>query len=231
MYPIVSAGFEAPIRAKTVWFIFAPTEGIEPATVAETYTQMAAVAAYPHAHLVTASNGVWAFEWHVPKGTRNVTIGGTDSSVAPTWALAGVAGSATITGNHDDWHVTSNGQPGYVIDHAYWRELPGTYVADVSLSATTQTNAQTNVELWNTTTGALLSRKVVGNTDGRITVHLHGDLPSISPQPLFRGYGLWRITPLPAPPGDELEIRVWTPGGKDHVSVYDAGIRRIAGPS
>jgi hypothetical protein len=231
VYPIVGSTLQDPIHTSRVWFIFAPTQGIESATVADTYTQMAAIAAYPHMRLVTASDGVWAFEWRAPKGTQSVYVDGAKNAVAPTWALAGVGGSANDTGSHTDWHVTSNGQPGYVIDHAYWRELPGTYAANVSLSASTPTNAQTNVELWNTTTGALLSRKVVGNTDGRVTVHLRGDLSSVSPEPLYRGFGAWRIVPLPAPRGDELEIRVWSPGGKDRVSIYSAGIHRIGNPS
>ena len=124
-----------------------------------------------------------------------------------------------ISGPSSDWYVEGNGRPGYVLNRAYWREGPGWYRATVSLAV----SSTANVEVWDATTSTLLSRRSVPGTHGRDTVQATVDLRYVARAQEFAGWGIWRTEPL-EPNGDDLEIRVWSPGGNDHVTLYTVGL-------
>ena len=219
------ASVSFPVRARRVWVIFAPTVGIEiKASQAQVFSDIAEVAAEPGMRLVTASNGIWAFEWYPPKHARMLNIG-PPRNVAAAWVLPGPGGSAVRNGNPAGWYVGSTGKPGYVVAHGYARELPGTYRADVSLSAT----GPANVELWDATTSTLLQRRSLTGTHGRTMVRLTARVVHTPGEQVYSGWGPWSIRPVSPPPGDNLEIRVWQPGGKDHVRVYSTALTRVSG--
>jgi hypothetical protein len=225
MFAVRFDTYTYPVRSHRVWVILAPTMGIEiKASIAQMYSDIAQVAAYPGMRLVTASNGVWAFEWYPPAGVREFTIG-PPRDAAPAWMLPGPRGSAVHQGNPAGWYVASTGKPGYVVAHGYAREVAGTYRADVSLSAT----GPVNVELWDATTSTLLQRRSLTGTRGRITVRLTARAVKTHGEQVYGGWGPWSITPVSPPPGDNLEIRVWQPGGNDRVRVYSTGLVRVSG--
>jgi hypothetical protein len=225
LFTIKVATLSVPVRARRVWVIFAPAVGIEiKAPEAQVYSDIAKIAADPGMRLVTDSNGIWAFEWYPPKGARTLRIG-PPSGVAPAWMLPGPGGAAVDQGKSAGWYVASTGKPGYVVAHGYARELPGTYRADVSLSA----SGAANVELWDATTSTLLQRRSLTGTHGRTMVRLTARVLHTPGQQVYSGWGPWSIQPVAAPPGDNLEIRVWQPGGKDRVRVYSTGLSRVSG--
>jgi hypothetical protein len=174
-------------------------------------------------HLVTSSNGIWAFEWYPPAGTRLLTIG-PPTNVAPAWVLPGPGGSAVHKGEPAAWYVESTGKRGYVVAHGYARELPGTYRANISLSA----SGAANVKLWDATTSTLLQRRSLTVAHGRVTVRLTARALHMPGERVYSGWGPWSIKPVPAPPGDNLEIRVWEPGGKDRVRVYSTSLTKVS---
>jgi hypothetical protein len=209
-----------PVRARKVWVILAPAQGTETASVAGIYGDIALLAENPSFRLAAASDGIWAFEWSPPNGTRTLTLAPT-RLVTPVWGYAGPAGTPMISGPSSDWYVEGNGRPGYILDQAYWREGPGWYRATVSLAV----SSTANVEVWDATTSTLLSRQSVPGTDRRATVQVTVDLRDVARAQEFAGWGIWRTEPL-EPNGDDLEIRVWSPGGNDHVAVYTVSLEK-----
>jgi len=224
LFSIRFASLTVPVRSRRVWIIFAPVIGIEiKPTLAAIYSDIAELATDRGMRLVTASNGIWAFEWHPPKGVERLTIG-PPKAAAPAWMLPAHQGSAVYQGKPAGWYVASTGKPGYVVAHGYTRELPGTYRADVSLSA----SGAVDVELWDATTSTLLGRRALTGTHGRITVRLTARALHTPGEQVYGGWGPWSIRPVPAPPGDNVEIRVWQPGGTDRVRVYSTSLVKLS---
>ena len=61
----------APIRARNVWFVVAPNQGIEPQSEHDSAAIVAYLATLPDIRLVAASAGVWVFRWRPPH-TRQI---------------------------------------------------------------------------------------------------------------------------------------------------------------
>jgi hypothetical protein len=220
-YSMSTAIATVPVKAAKVWIILAPSQGIEPAPAVGVYADIAALTTQPHVRFVTAANGIWAYEWSAPRGARALTITPKQQSSVPAWPLAGKAGETVADGPASDWHVASTEQSGYVVDHAYWRETPGVYRASISLSV----SSTANVEMWDDTTSRLLSRQSVPGSNGKVTVSTTVDLTQNTPQYLFSGWGIWRQG-VTEPTGDQLEVRVWSPGGDDEVDVYSVSLQK-----
>jgi Predicted membrane protein (DUF2079) len=220
-YSMASAIATVPVYAAKVWIILAPRQGIETAPAAGVYADIVALTTQPDVRLVTAANGIWAYEWSTPRGAHELTIAPKQQSSVPAWPLAGKAGATVADGPASDWHVASTEQGGYVVDHAYWSETPGVYRASVSLSV----SSTANVEVWDDTTSQLLSRQSVPGSNGRVTASTTVDLTKNTPQHLFSGWGIWRQG-VTEPTGDQLEVRVWSPGGDDQVDVYNVSLQK-----
>jgi hypothetical protein len=223
MYPVRTLPLTVQVGAPHVWFIVTPTQGIEITDPSASYAAIAQLEATPGMRLVTASNGVFAFEWTPPSGTRTFTLGA-KRPTTPGWVLAGVAGKAVNTGSPSDWHTVSTGKPGYVVDQAYWRSLPGHYRASVSMSVTGK--KPVNVEVWDARTSTLLGRRVVAGTGGRKTISFNVQVTKDLGAQTVNGWGPWAIAPLNLK-GDAIEIRVWSPGGSGVTKVYGATLKRL----
>jgi uncharacterized membrane protein len=209
-----------PVKARKVWVIIAPRDGIEVLRAAQAYADVAALSHRRGWNLEEASNDVWAFEWTAPKKVTDFVLTGRYTSIAP-WTTGGAAGTVVTSGKPSNWHVGSGTKPGYTFSGDEWRKKAGRYRASVTLSV----ERTANVEVWDDSTNKLLTRTVLPDTHGRITVQLPVDLRAAPGNPVYGGWGPWRMTPQTAPPGDLLEIRVWSPGGKGQVKVYDAGLQ------
>jgi hypothetical protein len=191
VYPVMSGpGIRVPVQAHRIWVILAPAQGIEPARVAGIYADIAQLAASHDVRLVAASHGVWAFEWTAPRGAQWFTVSPPANAPIRGWTVAGPAGTAVRTGPEADWHASSDGYPGYVIQGDYWRRGPGTYTAEVRLAV----SDTAKVELWNSTTHKLLTRLTVPDTDGPETIPITGTLKTVTSEKLFTGLG-----PIPFP--------------------------------
>jgi Predicted membrane protein (DUF2079) len=206
------------LNTRTVWIVLTPSQGIEGVPVQATYAEIAQIAALPGIHRVSAKAGVWAFEWHPPAGTTKLRLHRAQT-VRP-WAITGVAGKAVLKGKQATWYAESTAKRGYTLDKAYWRKGVGRYRATVSLSVA----GTANVEVWDTSRNRLLARTVLQRTGGVKTVQMLVQLRSAPGEKVYDGWGIWRILNAPPPPGDNLEIRVWSPGGVGKVKVYTARI-------
>jgi Predicted membrane protein (DUF2079) len=222
IYNLFNSSARVPVTSRKVWLIFAPGQGIEQAPASGIYADLGSLSQDPGMHLVAASHGIWAFEWIPPRSAHTLTIGSSHPATAAAWTVPGPSGSAILSGPPSTWYVAGTRQPGYVVDHAYWRKRPGSYQVSVSLAV----SSTANVEVWNATTSRLLQRFSVPGTNGKTTIHTMVRVWRTPAEHLFRGWGPWRIQ-VQEPIGDQIEVRVWSPGGADAVNVYRIGLRRI----
>lgn len=209
-----------PVKAQTVWIILTPSQGIETTPVETTYAEIAQIARLSGAHLVTAKAGVWAFKWHPSAGTRRLRLH-LAQTVQPA-VIGGQNGRSVLGGSEHNWYAESTAKAGYTLDQAYWRQGIGAYEASVSLSVA----QRANVEVWDASTGKLLARRSLRQTGGRETVKLRVLVRATPGDHVYHGWGIWQTRPAAPPPGDNLEIRVWSPGGVGNVKVYKASMVR-----
>jgi hypothetical protein len=197
-----------PIHARSVWAIIAPDQGIEQASVPVQAAWVAEMAGPLHAELIVHRDGIWVFRWVPPIGRRSFTIPSSVPSV-PAWTAISGAGTVATTGPSANWRAQANGARGYVVAGDYWQERPGTYQATITLAA----SVGVNVEVWNATSDSLLARRQLPATTGMVAETVPVVLPGLAPQSVYHGVGPFRIVPVTPPIGNQLEIRVWSPGG------------------
>jgi hypothetical protein len=219
VYTLFPRTMTVPVHTHRVWIVIVPSQGIEDPAAHGFYGEIGVLNSMPSMHLTVARRGVWAYEWTPPSHTRSLTIPVSDSTVAPAWTLTGPAGERVRNGSATGWYVTSTKQRGYVLNRALWREPAGRYRASATLSV----SGRAEVEVWNDDARTLLARRVVRNSSGRIQVHMDFDLANAVTARVPTGWGPWSITPQ-RPNGDDLEIRVWTPGKNNVVSVYGVSL-------
>ena len=212
-----------PIQPGQDWFIFAPWSGIETQQTDDAMVFAGQLAGPMHATLVTDANGVWAFRWTPPPGTRRLRVPA-GTRPLPAWTAPGAAGHPVLAGPPGSWHAGSTGRPGYVADRLEWRRWPGRFRAAVTLSAT----GPVNVEVWDNTSNVLLARQSLPRTDGIQTVTL-GVAAGNYPNFLYRGWGPFLAKFGGGPQAQRIEVRVWTPGG-GAVNVYSAQLTRLTMP-
>jgi hypothetical protein len=114
----------------------------------------------------------------------------------------------------------STGGLGYVVDQLEWQAPPGRYDAAVTLLTA---GGPVNVEVWNDTSGALLARRTVLPTDGIQTISMPVDATIPYQAKVYAGWGPFRADFTSPPPGERLEVRVWSPGGT-LADVYSADL-------
>jgi Predicted membrane protein (DUF2079) len=219
----LNAAGPMPVDGET-WFVLAPTQGIEILSPASTIALVQELAGPLHATMLADSHGIWAFKWDPPAGVRSIVI---PSSRAPlaAWATPpapGSAGRVVLSGPEaGSWHVASTGRAGYVDDELAWRVPTGIYQAVVRLSA----SGPVNLEVWNDNGNVLLTRRTIPATNGVEAFALPVDALVGYRDPTYRGWGPFEANFSPAPPGQRIEIRVWSPGGET-VNVYRASLTR-----
>jgi hypothetical protein len=211
-----------PLHGQT-WFVLTPYEGVETLNPASTQALLGELAGPLHATLVTQANGVWAFLLTPPPGVQQITVPD-GSSPLPAWTAAGVAGLPVLAGQVSGWHVTATGAKGYVADGIEWLEQPGLYSAEVTLSAA----GPVNVEVWDDTSDTLLARRMIPQTSGTQQVVIPVVAPDAPNATVYSGWGPFRANFVSPPPGQRLEVRVWSPGGAA-VNVYSADLTAVSG--
>lgn len=207
-YAVMGPG-RIPVRTRPVWVVLTASQGIETAPVDSTDALVQELAGPLGATLVDHGAGVWVFRWVPPPATAWLDVPARPTAFGG-WVATGAAGRPVVAGPASGWVATGTGAAGYVVAGDYWREPPGRYDATVTLSS----GGPVNVEVWDATGDVLLGRRTVPGGQGTVTVAQTVDATHVYGQPVYGGAGIMRIDPLPAPPGDELEIRVWTSGGQ-----------------
>ena len=224
VYGVFEPGGAIPVRTRTVWVVVAPAQGIESEPVAAADALVTELAGPLHADLVAARAGVWAFRWTPAPSVTSLVVPPVPVTV-PAWATPGPAGRPVTVGPPSTWRAVSTGHEGYVVAGDYRRLPPGRYTATVVLATT----APVDVEVWDATGDVLLARRQLVATNGQEAVTVPVDEPRTYPHHVYTGAGPFRITPVEPPPGDQLEVRVWTPGGAP-VVVYSVELQPVGAP-
>jgi hypothetical protein len=224
-YPLFY-GTSIPVRRDT-WFVILPTSGVETLIPATSMALIGELAGPLHATLVAHANGVWAFHLTPSPGVTRVHISG-GSSPLPAWAGAGAASRPVLDGAVSGWHMAATGATGYVSDGMEWLENPGRYRAEVTLSASAASGNPVNVEVWDDNTYTLLARRAVTQTDGIQQIMLPVAVPAEPDQTVFRGWGPFRAEFVSPWRGQNIEVRVWSPGGVA-VNVYSGDLTTASG--
>jgi len=223
IYGLSQPNTSVPVAADT-WFVITPTTGIETLSPAASMSLIGELAGVWHATLVTHANGVWAFRFSPPPGITAIAVpDGFDP--LPAWAAAGSAGLPVLAGQVAGWHLTATGAKGYVADGLEWLEQPGQYRAAVTLSAA----GPVNVEVWDDTTGRLLARRAIPPTSGIQQTVMPVAAPNAPSAAVYSGWGPFHADFTNPPPGQLLEVRVWSAGGAA-VNVYSADLTAVASP-
>lgn len=222
VFPVFGSG-NIPVNTAPVWVVVAPAQGIETVSTKVGDALVAELEGPLHASLVIHGHGVWVFRWTPPVGTKHLVVPASVQTV-PAWTVTGAAGLISANGPSANWRAVSDGRAGYVVAGDYWREMPGRYEATVVLSST----VPVKVEVWDATDSKLLARRSLPPTNGRRAVSTPVDLSRLASQHTYSGMGPFRILPQPPPPGNELEVRVWSPGGGT-VSVSSVELANFTG--
>ncbi len=206
----VSMFFETParlpLRPPYTWFIVAPYAGIETATVAQSAQLLAVLARDRHAKLEFVRAGIWAFRVRVSHA-GSLMAGGDISHLSAAFFSTG--GTTSIRGPADSWYTEApNNAPHPALWGDYYVETIGRYVASVSIAG----HGPATVQLWNDTTNQLLAARKVALHGARV-ITLPGAVTRSDPKRTMvaeSGAGPFRITPVQAPFGNELEVRVYS---------------------
>ena len=226
-YVLFGTGVKVPVRPGT-WFVITPASGIEKFPLQASMALIGELAGPLHARLVTHANGVWAFLLTPPPGVTTVTLPDS-SSPLPAWAGAGAASLPVLDGSAAGWHMAATGAKGYVADGLEWLENPGKYRAEVTLSVSgPASGAPVNVEVWDDNTSTLLARQAIPETDGIQQIVLPVTAPPAPNATGYSGWGPFRANFEAPPTGQQIEVRVWSPGGAT-VDVYSAELTSTSG--
>jgi hypothetical protein len=194
-----------PVRAKDVFVVLVPAAGIESLPETSAWAVAAALASTPHARLVVAQNGVWAFEWH-PVAKQSRLVFPAESSTVPAWLIAGAAGRAVTTGPPSRWGAVSAAAPGLVVDRDYWQEVPGLLDATFRY----QSAGPLDLQVWDLTANVQLASMTTVPTSQLVTTLVPVDFSTYTPQSVYTGWGPFSIDKVAPPFGDQIELRVAT---------------------
>lgn len=203
VYAISGSPLTVPIRAKLVFFVVTPSQGIEE-PVQNSESLLAQIATIPGSQLLEHRAGVWVFSWSPPASVKSVKLQGPEETI-PAWTLDSKVGEAVVAGPVSTWYMTSNGSSGYLIYGDYFFTHQGEYDAQVRLSST----GRTFVEVWNSSTKTLLARRELVAVTGVQTITLPFAQPLAGSESVFRGRSLFAINPIAPPEGQPVEVRVY----------------------
>jgi hypothetical protein len=216
--------FEYPLYGSDVWFLITPYAGVELDSVQTSTSAIQNLEADSHARLMFERNGVWLFELHPPKGTHIWRLDRNYSKISA--ALFETHGLRNLEGGPAHWSMTSNGHPGLVVYGDYWLERIGAYETSVTVNS----RGPFKVTLRNESASTVLKQEQLPRTHGYQTVTLSGSItpadPAASASP-FSGVGPFAIRPIPADPGNNLEVTV-TSLSDARVTVRSIAVRKTA---
>jgi hypothetical protein len=206
---------------RPLYAIVTPYDGLQTASV---NTQLAAIAMFGdklQAEVLSAEEGVWAFRWTPPAGRRSLTLPD-DATRLPAWTVPGDAGQAVVNARSGTRAVRGNGTQGYLVSRAYWRSNPGEFRA----TAVLRTSRPAFFEVWNATADELLVRAMVAPSDAPASVEVDVVLPALVVDQVYRGERPFQLVPTAPLAGNDLELRLYTPGDLDAEVVEISLVRR-----
>jgi hypothetical protein len=140
-------------------------------------------------------------------------------------------GTREINGSPNNSQFLSRGTAGYLLWGDYWLETRGHYTATVRF----RSSGPINIQVWNDTTNSLLVHRQYSSTNGLVTFRANVQIKATDPSTsnsageIYLGRSLFRALPVPAFPGNYLEVRVVLVGNAN-ARIYSVGIMPIKAP-
>jgi len=198
-----------PVRAKYIWFVLSPDEGLETASSSTTLEAIDDATRLPGVETLAANlDGIWVYLWEPPAGASAVSLG-EPGDPYPIWMDPGSGGVAVTSGPGTRWGVESDGRAGDLFT-ADFQLSPGSYLATIDL----RSDGPVIPEVWDLGTGRLLAsdRQGVRAPHGEV-VRLGFTVSAPPPPPPHPdGSGLWRYQPIVGGSGANVEVQLWNPG-------------------
>jgi len=208
-----------PVHASDVYFVSAFYQAAE-TPVVDNLPLISEAAALPGARVIFASplTGVWIVRWRPPSGVRKVTI--KPASVFPAWLLPSAVGhlikpAATSQG----WFVRGQGA-GYATYGEEFALVRGSYLATVRASTT----GPLSIQVWDDSTDKELTEATLRSRRIR-ELKVRFAVTTVVKSSAYIGSTLLRYQPIPPPPGDVIELRVYQ-AARVTADIYSAGISR-----
>lgn len=212
---------DIPVWTHPIVFIISPYNGVNVSSVSTELARIAYLSHTLHARLISDAAGIWEFRWDPPQGLHAVTFPMILPHL-PAWGAGTNTGVVDTTGPLSDWHVSSDGQSGYVLDKAYWRLPLGQYRVWFRLA----NDGPVDVEIWNATGNHFLMQRTMPATTGIRTQSFVFTNATFYPHHVVHGWGPFQLTPVPGPSADQIEVRIWA-AADTVVDVYSVGIDPI----
>jgi hypothetical protein len=191
-----------PLDTKTVWMLVTPNLGIELQAPQSAYEMISKLQTLEGMDTVIHREGVYLLKWNVPEGTPNpFVLDFRDTTVDPL--LLNSVGYRNP--------IDPNGKSGYILNGYYQIvNRPQSFRYSVELKS----DGPLVIEVWNSTTDALLGRQSIVSTNNEYqTFHLNASISKITGQKIWNG--VWPFKSQVERPyfeGDALELRIFDPG-------------------
>ena len=211
--------YQYPTYTSPVYLVMAPYDGVHFSSLQTQASWLNALAHDRQAQLVYWDHNVYL--WKVWAHGRSIRLPSKQTHL-PAWPFNPTGGYQVVGGLPRTWYLASkNSAAGNILDRDYWREPPGDYIASVTLSGW----GPASVQVWDATTGHLISEQWVPLASGRKITHTQTYFFSHSGPPhVFSGIGPWSIVPARGL-YNELEIRVYAQPSS-MVNVYSVGMQK-----
>ncbi len=161
VYSMLYDGGKFPVRTSPVYFVIATSQGIELQSSANARASVGYLATQLHADLILHGHGIWVFRWQPPNGITEVSFPSITPAV-PAWTVPGKQSKVIMAGPASSWKTSMNDRTGYLVDHAYWYQMRGSYTA----IATVKTNIPLTMTVTDTTRGVVLASHTFMPTGG-----------------------------------------------------------------
>ena len=209
-----------PVEGRSVWFVITPRVGIELMPQARADAVLGELGGPLHAQVVMDRDGVWVLRWPRPRGVHVLVLRPSVDRVL-AWTSPGPEGVVRRSGPPRTWGLWGTGRPGYVATGMAWQVRTGLYEATVRLAS----EAPVDLEVWDSTTGALLGHRVIPPTLVPSERSVEVTVPPGAPTVLRRGWGPFSTEAGTGP--ERVEVRVLSGGGRA-VRVDEVGLRRLS---
>lgn len=214
-------GSETPLPTGTgpVWVVLAPTQGTELVYSGIQQALVTELAESGNAALIAHGAGIWGFRWSPPPGTRILRAPTSAASIGG-WTSTGPAGRTELSGPPQQWAAVSTGGRGYVVNGDYFERDPGTYQAQVTISA----SGPATIEAWDQTGNVLLASLKVASANDPTALSFPVTLGHLNSRDRgYAGWGPFQSPPAFWLPGNDIQLRVWQPG-HSRVAVYSLSL-------
>ena len=219
VYPLTAnPPLRLPVKSRTVWFVLAPTSGIESQSPVAAQSEVTQLVQRIGAAMILDENGVYVLRWRPPTRYRSVELRAT--TLLAAYAIEPSSPDLITRGSPATWHYVSRQSGGELLSGDYWPEPLGTLVTSLRVSS----HGPLTVQWWDTTANTEIAAQRLPSSDGRVVTRTlrirftHAVVPTA-----YSGRWPFVILALAPPALNDVEVRVYKLGGAP-AALYDVSM-------